>query len=44
MSRIGLEGWLRAHGIRPGPVYTVLQLGAVTIAIAIAIVVVRFAS
>jgi hypothetical protein len=24
----GLESWLRSRGIRPGPVYTLLQVGA----------------
>jgi hypothetical protein len=35
MDRPGLEGWLRAHGIRPGPVYTLVQIAVVLLAMAI---------
>jgi hypothetical protein len=31
--RLGLDVWLRARGVRPGPVYTVVQFAVVIAAV-----------
>jgi hypothetical protein len=37
LRRVGLEEWLRARGVRPGPVYTVVQVGVVIAAAILAV-------
>lgn len=36
-AQAGLEQWLRARGIRPGPFYTVIQVAVVIAAIILAV-------